>query len=192
MKRNSLKMIDISHNNFQGQLPKALANCGMLEYLDLSNNHINDSFPFWLGTLPQLKVLVLRSNKFSGVISCPRTCTFPKLHIIDLSENDFSGKFPSKLIQSWDAMRASDVNYVKYEELYHYSNGTGIYKILTPTLATHEDEDSWFPFEFDWKINVIGYGGGLVFGIAMGITYNWEKHALLWLIRVYRRVQRRY
>ncbi|KAF7825733.1 Receptor-like protein 12 [Senna tora] len=199
MKACSLKMIDFSQNNLQGQLPKALANCRLLEYLDVSNNQISDSFPFWLGTLPQLKVLILRSNKFSGVISSPRNSTFCKMHIIDLSQNDFSGKFPLELMQNWDSMRASNVNDIKYEALYHYFKDQGINESKcegdkAPTSATDEDEDedSWFPFEFDWKVNVIGYGGGLVFGIAMGITYNWEKHALLWLIRVHRRVVRRY
>ncbi|KAF7825732.1 Receptor-like protein 12 [Senna tora] len=193
MKVCSLKMIDFSQNNLQGQLPKALANCRLLEYLDVSNNQISDSFPFWLGTLPQLKVLILRSNKFSGVLISPRNSTFCKMHIIDLSQNDFSGKYPLELMQNWASMRASNVNDIKYEALYHYSegfNGSKCEGDAAPTSAT--DEDSWFPFEFDWKVNVIGYGGGLVFGIAMGITYNWEKHALLWLIRVHRRVLRRY
>ncbi|KAF7825737.1 receptor-like protein 12 [Senna tora] len=213
MKGNALQMIDFSHNNLQDQLPKALTNCRMLEYLDVSNNQINDSFPFWLGALPELKVLALRSNKFYGVLSSPRTFTFPKLHIIDLSQNDFSGNLPLELIQNWESMRASNTNKLEYEQCYHYYKDTGKYQSfdnsysfrifnkgnllksddhVVPTSATNEDEDSWFPFEFDWKIVVIGYGGGLLFGLAMGSTYNWEKHALLWLIRVHRRVQRRY
>ncbi|KAB1226300.1 Receptor-like protein 12 [Morella rubra] len=33
---------------YQGQMPRSLANCGDLEYLNVGNNRINDTFPFWL------------------------------------------------------------------------------------------------------------------------------------------------
>ncbi|CAL9006625.1 unnamed protein product [Prunus brigantina] len=66
--RSSLRMIDVSHNQLQGQLPRSLANCVMLEYLVLSNNQFSDVFPIWLGTLPELKLLAMRHNRFKGVI----------------------------------------------------------------------------------------------------------------------------
>ncbi|CAI8584622.1 unnamed protein product [Vicia faba] len=115
---NTLKMIDFSNNNLQGQLPRALVNCGSLEYFDISHNNINDSFPFWLGDLPELKVLALGDNEFHGDIRCPdnMTCTFPKLHIIDLSHNEFSGSFPSKMIQTWKTMKTSNTSQLQYEE----------------------------------------------------------------------------
>ncbi|KAJ1443714.1 Leucine-rich repeat [Sesbania bispinosa] len=125
MTRNSLQMIDFSNNNLQGQLPRALVNCGRLEYLDVSHNNINDSFPFWLGALPELKVLALRNNEFYGAIRCPMTwtCTFPKLHIIDLSHNEFSGNLGSEMIQGWKSMKASNTRTVMvYERLQEFYN----------------------------------------------------------------------
>ena len=105
-KGSSLRMIDLSQNQLQGQLPKSLANCTMLEYLHVGTNQINDTFPFWLGTLPQLKLLVLRSNGFYGVIRNPETNhAFPMLRIIDISHNDFSGNLPSGYFQHWTAMK---------------------------------------------------------------------------------------
>ncbi|CAL8121347.1 unnamed protein product [Prunus armeniaca] len=93
--RSSLMMIDVSHNQLQGQLPRSLANCVMLEYLVLSNNQFSDVFPIWLGTLPELKLLAMRHNWFNGVIGQSRTnVDFPKLHILDLSFNNFTGKIP--------------------------------------------------------------------------------------------------
>jgi hypothetical protein len=53
---NSLQMVDLSNNNLQGQLPRALVTSRRLEYFDVIHNNINDSFPFWLGDLPELKV----------------------------------------------------------------------------------------------------------------------------------------
>jgi Leucine-rich repeat (LRR) protein len=40
----------------------------MLKVLDLRNNQFNDRFPSWLKNLPNLKVLILQSNKFNGLI----------------------------------------------------------------------------------------------------------------------------
>ncbi|XP_048422772.1 receptor-like protein 6 [Pyrus x bretschneideri] len=95
-KGSILRMIDVSHNKLQGQLPRSLANCVMLEYLVLSNNRFNDVFPIWLGTLLELKLLVMRHNGFYGVIGKSRkNVDFPKLRILDLSYNDFTGAVPS-------------------------------------------------------------------------------------------------
>ncbi|XLU57936.1 hypothetical protein S245_052584, partial [Arachis hypogaea] len=54
VKGNALHWIDFSSNKLYGQLPRALVNCRMLEFLDVRHNHFNDSFPFWLGSLPKL------------------------------------------------------------------------------------------------------------------------------------------
>ncbi|KAL2336772.1 hypothetical protein Fmac_011218 [Flemingia macrophylla] len=116
MIRSSLKAIDLSYNNLQGQLPRALVNCRMLEFIDVGHNQINDSFPGWLGTLPELKVVALNNNYLYGSIKCPTTCTFSKLHIIDLSCNHFSGSLPSKTIQNWKSMIASNENQLQYED----------------------------------------------------------------------------
>ncbi|KAB2631864.1 receptor-like protein 12 [Pyrus ussuriensis x Pyrus communis] len=95
-KGSSLRMIDVSHNNLQGQLPRSLANCVMLEYLVLSNNRFNDVFPISLGTLLELKLLAMRHNGFYGVIGKSRkNVDFPKLRILDLAYNDFTGAVPS-------------------------------------------------------------------------------------------------
>ncbi|KDO39047.1 hypothetical protein CISIN_1g0408151mg, partial [Citrus sinensis] len=94
------------HNLFEGRIPRSLINCSKLEFLGLGNYQISDTFPSWLGTLPKLNVLILRSNIFYGVIEEPRTgCGFSKLRIIDLSNNRFSGNLPSKSFLCWNAMK---------------------------------------------------------------------------------------
>ncbi|XP_034710510.1 receptor like protein 27-like [Vitis riparia] len=107
---NNLRVIDLGENQFQGQIPRSFANCMMLEHLVLGNNQIDDIFPFWLGALPQLQVLILRSNRFHGAIgSWHSNFRFPKLRIVDLSDNKFIGDFPSEYFQSWDAMKLTDI-----------------------------------------------------------------------------------
>ncbi|XP_072071609.1 receptor-like protein 49 isoform X2 [Arachis hypogaea] len=110
-KENALQLIDFSSNKLYGQLPRSFINCRMLELLDVSHNHFNDSFPSWLGSLPNLKVIFLRDNKFHGAIKCPLRCTFPQLRIIDLSQNEFSGELSSEIIKNFKSMTLSNTSH---------------------------------------------------------------------------------
>ncbi|XP_059452097.1 receptor-like protein 52 [Corylus avellana] len=135
-KGSNLRMIDLSENQFQGELPRSMANCMMLEYLNVGNNQINDTFPFWLGALSQLKVLVVRSNVFQGAIKSPEiNYTFPELHIIDLSQNSFSGILPTKYFQHWNAMKVVGAKKLKYMEVNYGVGGLGRFIPFTITLA---------------------------------------------------------
>ncbi|XP_062114723.1 receptor-like protein 9DC3 [Humulus lupulus] len=112
---NQLKRIDLSYNLFEGKLSQSLTNCKMLGQLNVESNNLNDVFPYWLGTLPELIILNLRANQFHGVIREPRTkLHFPKLRIIDISYNNFIGKLPLKYIQSWNAMTSTSVENFGY------------------------------------------------------------------------------
>ncbi|XVF03664.1 hypothetical protein REPUB_Repub05bG0012800 [Reevesia pubescens] len=93
---NMLQTIDFSSNDLDGPLPKSLMNCSGLQVLNVGNNKINDTFPHWLGALPELKVLVLRSNNFHGlIINSNNGSLFPNLQIFDLSHNEFFGSLPT-------------------------------------------------------------------------------------------------
>ncbi|KAM3754644.1 hypothetical protein ACB098_03G181700 [Castanea mollissima] len=101
----SLRTLDLNHNRIEGKIPRSLVKCQMLEVLNLGNNKLNDAFPFWLESLPELKILVLRGNGFYGPIWDP--CInfgLSKLHVIDLSHNNFSGKLPFEYFQNWSAI----------------------------------------------------------------------------------------
>ncbi|KAL0340774.1 UNVERIFIED_CONTAM: Receptor-like protein 18 [Sesamum radiatum] len=108
---SSLRSLNINGNLLEGQLPRSLANCKMLEVLDLGNNKITDTFPFWLDKLPELKVLVLRNNSFYGQIHLPRrNFSLSKLGIIDLSSNQFTGDLPPEFLESLDEMQLNSQN----------------------------------------------------------------------------------
>nr|XP_009784365.1 PREDICTED: receptor-like protein 12 [Nicotiana sylvestris] len=62
----------------------------------------------WLGTLPNLKVLSLRSNQLHGAIRTSRIKNFPELRIIDLSYNAFTENLPTSLFQQLKSMRTID------------------------------------------------------------------------------------
>ncbi|XP_041009104.1 receptor-like protein 32 isoform X2 [Juglans microcarpa x Juglans regia] len=111
----SINMIDLSENQLQGHLPRSLANCTELEYLHVGRNQFNDTDPFWLETLQQLKILILHSNGFHGAIRSPETnYTFPNLRIIDVSHNYFSGNLPAGYFAQWDAMKSVVAKNLKY------------------------------------------------------------------------------
>ncbi|KAK2656177.1 hypothetical protein Ddye_009229 [Dipteronia dyeriana] len=104
-----LQTLDFNGNQLEGMVPKSLANCTMLEVLDLGNNQINDSFPCWLKNVSSLRVLVLRSNHFYGTIDCPEVNgSWPRLQIVDLASNNFSGNLPGECLTTWQAMMVDE------------------------------------------------------------------------------------
>ncbi|XP_010413968.1 PREDICTED: receptor-like protein 12 isoform X1 [Camelina sativa] len=95
---------DVGYNKLTGKLPRSLLNCSLLRFLSVDHNRINDSFPFWLKALKNLKVLTLRSNRFVGSISPPDDqgpLAFPKLQILEISHNRFTGTLPRNYFTSW-------------------------------------------------------------------------------------------
>jgi len=105
-----LETIDFSHNYISGKLPRSLSNCRDLGLLDISDNQIADSFPSWLGILPKLQVLVLRSNQFSGLTTDLQdndqiSNRFSNLQMLDLASNQFSGNLPKEWFNELESMK---------------------------------------------------------------------------------------
>jgi Leucine-rich repeat (LRR) protein len=102
-----------------GKLPKSLINCERIEFLNVKGNKIMDTFPFWLGSLPYLKVLMLGSNAFYGPVYNPSAYLgFPSIRIIDISNNNFVGSLPQDYFANWLEMSlvwsGSDIPQFKY------------------------------------------------------------------------------
>ncbi|KAL6330312.1 hypothetical protein AAG906_040238 [Vitis piasezkii] len=51
--RSRLKMIDLSENHLEESVPRSLTTCTVLESLNLEDNKIRNTFPFFLGALPE-------------------------------------------------------------------------------------------------------------------------------------------
>ena len=130
---NGLRYLGLQGNLFEGQLPRSLVKCEKLEVFDVGNNKINDTFPTWVENLKELKVLVLKSNRFFGTIdnNFKTKSPFKKLQIMDLSNNEFTGVVPIRLLTSLRAMMNSDrtesramyldAGYIFYDNDYRYS-----------------------------------------------------------------------
>ncbi|XP_044466266.1 receptor-like protein 33 [Mangifera indica] len=124
---SNLRTLNLNYNGLEGPLPQSLIYCTMLEVLDLGNNKINYTFPFWLKSLENLQVLVLRSNYFHGSVwrSFDRDSSyFPKLRIFDLSRNRFSGSLPTRYFENLTDMMTNR----EYKKKLKYMQGTKYYQ----------------------------------------------------------------
>ncbi|PIN16585.1 hypothetical protein CDL12_10765 [Handroanthus impetiginosus] len=106
---NELEYINMNANNLHGPLPQSLGKCRHLQVLDIGNNEIQDSFPNWTETLPELRVLVMKSNRFLGKLFSnnlknDNILPFPKLQIFDISHNNFTGYLPDGYLKNLVAM----------------------------------------------------------------------------------------
>ncbi|KAL1221799.1 Receptor like protein 24 [Cardamine amara subsp. amara] len=99
----SLRTLDVGYNRLTGKLPKSFLNCSSLKFLSVEHNRIEDTFPFYLKALPDLQVLILRSNKLYGHISPPdqRPLAFPELQILEISDNNFTGSISPSYFVNW-------------------------------------------------------------------------------------------
>ncbi|KAI7991426.1 Receptor-like protein 34 [Camellia lanceoleosa] len=134
---SKLRTLDVSNNKLHGELPRSLANCTNLEILNVGHNSIVDVFPYWLENLPQLKILVLKDNGFHGPIAEPRKrSVFTKLHIIDVSHNNFTGTLPSKYFEKWNSMMRADEDAT--QSRYMGDNGGYYFDSMTITYKGRE------------------------------------------------------
>ncbi|CAN6934924.1 unnamed protein product [Brassica oleracea] len=110
-----LQSFDVSRNHLEGSFPKSLIICKALQIVNVENNKIKDEFPFWLGSLPSLNVLILRSNEFYGPLYHPHmSIGFQSLKVIDVSHNEFTGTLPSHYFSNWREMTTSSEEIDQY------------------------------------------------------------------------------
>ncbi|KAF3541108.1 hypothetical protein F2Q69_00019151 [Brassica cretica] len=84
-------VIDLAHNNFSGSVPR----CPTYSTQEAHSLRILDD-------LPNLKVVVLRSNMFHGPIySHQHPLSFPQLRMVDISRNKFTGRLPHDYFVTW-------------------------------------------------------------------------------------------
>ncbi|KAK8985588.1 hypothetical protein V6N11_068837 [Hibiscus sabdariffa] len=96
-------------NHLEGLLPRSLVNCTWLRFINVANNTLNGLFPHWLGALPGLQVLILRSNSFHGRLdNSMNSSYFSSLQVIDISGNKFTGSLPTKFFHSLKALKVAD------------------------------------------------------------------------------------
>ncbi|KAH9659667.1 hypothetical protein KPL70_023945 [Citrus sinensis] len=92
----NLVFIDLSSNQFQGQIPIGLRNLTSLRHLDLRFNYFNSTTPGWLSKFNDLEFLSVAWNSLQGTISSVGLENLTSIETLDLSGNSkLGGKIPT-------------------------------------------------------------------------------------------------
>jgi Leucine-rich repeat (LRR) protein len=92
-----ISILELSNNYLSANLSSAFQNCTWLQTLSLQNNKLFGSIPNEISkNLFSLSELLLRGNALTGSIP-EELCLLPDLHLLDLAENKFSGSIPTCL-----------------------------------------------------------------------------------------------
>ncbi|KDP27097.1 hypothetical protein JCGZ_20321 [Jatropha curcas] len=184
--------IDFSSNKFQGEIPKEVGLLKSLIVLNFSHNGLTGHIPLSLGNLAELESLDLSFNKLVGEIP-QQLVVLTFLAVLNLSYNRLEGHIP----EGNQFSTFSNDSYVGNFGLCGFPMSKKCNNGKLPEPIFHEDEEEaqdskgWF----DWKIALMGYGCGLVFGLSIGyIVFATGKPQ--WFVRMveghqYQRLRRR-
>lgn len=86
----SLKSLDLSNNQFSGQIGDSVNTSSSLEVLELHANYLEGPVPHFLFELQSLSSLSLSSNKFSGSVDLTDFRKLENLTSLELSYNNLS------------------------------------------------------------------------------------------------------
>ncbi|KAJ4701056.1 Leucine-rich repeat receptor protein kinase [Melia azedarach] len=99
---NLVRSIDLSRNNFSGEIPLEVMNLGALQSFNLSHNSLTGTIPKSIGAMKSLESIDFSANQLSGKI--PQSfsnLTF--LSYLNLSNNKLVGEIPlSTQLQGFD------------------------------------------------------------------------------------------
>nr|GEZ13686.1 LRR receptor-like serine/threonine-protein kinase GSO1 [Tanacetum cinerariifolium] len=100
IKNANIKHLDLSSNNFRGQIPKFLQNITYLEFLDLSGSNLSLvwNFASMLNMIPSVSELHLSQCELQKINISPTHHNFSRrsnIKHLDLSSNEIKGMFPS-------------------------------------------------------------------------------------------------
>uniref|UniRef100_A0A7N2LHQ8 Receptor-like protein 12 n=2 Tax=Quercus lobata TaxID=97700 RepID=A0A7N2LHQ8_QUELO len=158
--------IDFSNNNFKGEIPKAIVELRSLKGLNFSHNNLSGHVPPSLGNLTNLEWLDLSSNKLTGEIPI-QLADLTMLAFLNLSENYLFGHMPQgKQFNTF-------MNDSYYGNLglcgFPMTKACGNDEGQQPSPSSTIQEDD-FEFEngFHWKVVLLGYGCGFMFGLGLG------------------------
>jgi hypothetical protein len=177
-----LRAIDFSSNKFVGEVPKYIENLKGFQLLNLSNNYLNGSILPSLGNLIALEALDLSKNNLSGEIPQQLTqLTF--LEFFDVSHNNLTGPIPQGNQFGTFENNSFEGNPGLCGRPLTKTCGNSDEPTSQPSIF-EESQNSGSPFEFGWKIVVIGYGFGFVVGVIIGPIVIARKHD--WLMKTFR------
>ncbi|KAK7818028.1 receptor-like protein 33 [Quercus suber] len=174
--------IDCSNNRFKGEIPQSVGKLKSLKGLNFSHNSLTGQMPPSLGNLSNLEWLDLSSNMLTGNI--PRQLVdITSLEVLNLSENHLVGPIPV----------GNQFN--TFANVSYFGNlglcglpltrtcGDNVEGQLPLPSLTIQDNGFKFVNWFNWKVVLLGYGCGFIFGLGLGyLVLSSEKPK--WLVNI--------
>ncbi|KAM3383438.1 hypothetical protein P3S68_009013 [Capsicum galapagoense] len=176
--------IDLSSNDFEGVIPKAITDLGSLWLLNLSRNSLTGDIPMELGKLNVLEALDLSWNRLTGKIPTElRRLKF--LAVLNLSRNLLVGPIPRGLQFNTFENDSYGGNLDLCGPPLSKQCGTSDSSHVPHPLESEEEGESYFFSGFTWESVVIGYGFGLVVGtVACNLMFKARKPK--WLVEFFK------
>ncbi|XP_059449490.1 receptor-like protein 33 [Corylus avellana] len=182
--QNALTVIDFSSNRFRGEIPELVGSLEGLHLLNFSNNVLTGHIPSSLGNLADIESMDLSQNNLLGEIPQQLVQLF-FLASFNVSNNRLTGPIPHG--NQFDTFQNSSFGGNVGLCGNPLSKKCGGYK-YTPTSPSpfEESQNSGSPFEFGWKVVVIGYGCGFVIGVVIGQILITRKYD--WFVKIFGRM----
>ncbi|XP_075650193.1 receptor-like protein 34 [Castanea sativa] len=161
--QNFFVAIDLSSNNFEGEILKILGNLKALHILNLSNNVLTGFISSSLATLTNLESLDFSQNMLVGEIP-PQLVELTFLAFLNVSHNNLTGPIP----QGKQFLTFQNNSFYGNVELCGgpFSKRCANSKDPpTPPSNFEANQGSNFPFKFGWKVVAMGYGFGFIVGV---------------------------
>ncbi|XP_024189758.1 putative receptor like protein 25 [Rosa chinensis] len=177
--REDLILIDISSNNFEGQIPEFIGKLEGIWSLNLSNNILTGHIPSSLSSLSRLESLDLSHNKLSGEIP-QQLAQLDSLSKFNVSHNNLTGPVPRGTHFTTFDSTSYLGNQGLCGDLLPKKCGNSVGTQLPP--STSEDNDLGSGIELDWKFIVAGSGSGLLVGVVLAdfVITKWN----VWFIKI--------
>ncbi|CAL5328082.1 unnamed protein product [Camellia sinensis] len=170
--------IDLSKNNFEGEIPEIIGRPNSIRGLNLSHNNLIGHVPASLANLTTLEWLDLSSNKFTGEIP-QQLRNLISLEVLNLSQNQLVGPVPQG--NQFDTFLND--SYIGNLALC----GPPLLNTCNPRtpqppplMFQQEDNPS---SGFNWEVILPGYICGLVWGLVMGYLM-FSRGKPQWLVRI--------
>ncbi|KAL4598279.1 hypothetical protein ACB092_11G049900, partial [Castanea dentata] len=173
--------IDFSNNNFKGEIPKAIGELQSLKGLNISHNNLTGHMPPSLGKLTNLEWLDLSSNKLIGEIPI-QLVDLTSLAVLNLSENHLFGQIPQgKQFNTFtNDSYNGNLGLCGFPMTKACGNDKGQ---QPPPSSTTQEDDFKFENGFNWKVVLLGYSCGFMFGLGLGYLV-FSRGKLKWLVNI--------
>ena len=161
--QNLFTTIDFSNNGFTGEIPKSIGKLKSLKGLNISHNKLTGNMSSSLENLSNLELLDLSSNKLTGEI-LGELVDLTSFEVLNLSGNCLIGPIP----------QGNQFNTFSCDS---YNGNVGLCGL--PLLRTCGDDkgqqslalatiqEEHLKLQVYWKVVLLGYACGLLFGLGM-------------------------